>query len=175
MRFSETPLAGAFLIESGSHSDERGSFYRSFCQDEFRSHGLPSIFVQCNISRNRFKGTLRGMHFQAAPKQEGKLVRCIRGSAYDVIIDLRRESSTFLQWFSAELTESNLSAIYVPPGFAHGFQTLSDDTDLLYQMTEFYTPELARGVCWNDPLFGINWPLPVTFISSKDCSFQGPE
>lgn len=172
MQFLETPLAGAVLIKSESHSDERGSFYRSFCQQEFMAHGLPGVFVQCNISRNRLRGTLRGMHFQNAPKPEGKLVRCVRGAAYDVIIDLRPKSSTFCQWYGAELTESNADALYVPPGFAHGFITMADDTDILYQMTEFYAPELANGVRWNDPAFGIKWPLPVTTISDKDSGFQ---
>jgi len=168
MRFCETPLAGAYLVETDLHGDNRGSFYRSFCSREFAARGLSGSFVQCNISRNKLRGTLRGMHFQAEPAAEAKLVRCIRGAAYDVIVDLRRGSTSFRRWFGAELTESNAIALYVPAGFAHGFQTLADDTDLLYQMTEFYAPDLARGVNWKDPAFGISWPLDVSVISDRD-------
>jgi len=171
MNFTPTPLAGAYLIDAEASEDERGSFFRSFCKREFEAHGLPGTFVQCSISRNRKRGTLRGMHFQSDPKPEGRLVRCIRGGVYDVIVDLRRKSSTFCRWFGAELSESNRRALYVPPGFAHGFQTLTDDSDLLYQMTEFYEKDLAAGVRWNDPAFGISWPLEVTAMSERDRGF----
>ena len=168
MLFRETPLIGAYLVEAEPHGDERGSFYRSFCGTEFETSGLPSTFVQCSISRNRRNGTVRGMHFQADPKPECKLVRCVRGSVYDVIVDLRRESPTYCKWFGAELNESNGSAMYVPAGFAHGIQTLADDTHVLYQMTEFYVPELTSGVRWNDPAFGIVWPQEISVISERD-------
>jgi dTDP-4-dehydrorhamnose 3,5-epimerase len=171
MYFYETPLVGAFVVETEMRADERGAFYRSFCRQEFQLHGLANAFVQCSISRNRLRGTLRGMHFQKDPKPEGKLVRCVSGSAYDVIVDLRRESPTFCRWFGIELNDSNGAALYVPPGFAHGFQTLRDCTDILYQMTEYYVPELADGVKWSDPAFGIVWPLEVVAVSERDRSF----
>lgn len=172
MRFRETPLAGAMLVETESHADDRGSFYRSFCVREFEAHGLPAAFVQGSVSRNRRRGTLRGLHWQSDPHPEGKLVRCVRGAAFDVIVDLRRVSPTFCRWFSAEMSEENMTALYIPPGFAHGFQTLRDDTDILYQMTEFHAPELATGVRWNDPVFGIEWPLDVAVISARDQAYQ---
>ncbi|MCX7308948.1 MAG: dTDP-4-dehydrorhamnose 3,5-epimerase [Afipia sp.] len=168
MRFTETPLKGAFVVESTESIDERGSFFRTFCADEFRDHGLPSAFLQCGISRNSRRGTLRGMHFQRAPKAEGKLVRCISGKVYDVMIDLRRESSTFRRWFAIELDSGGSQAVYIPEGMAHGFLTLTDNAEIFYQMTESYVSELADGVRWNDPSFGITWPADVLVISERD-------
>lgn len=172
MRFCETPLAGAILVETESHADDRGSFYRSFCVREFEAHGLPGAFVQGSVSRNRQRGTLRGLHWQSNPHPEGKLVRCVRGAAYDVVVDLRPGSTTFCSWFGTELTDANLTALYIPPGFAHGFQTLCDDTDIAYQMTEFYVPELACGARWNDQAFNIRWPLDIAIMSNRDRSFK---
>lgn len=171
MRFLPTPLAGAFLIDSDASSDERGSFYRTFCREEFESNGLPGNFVQMSLSRNLFRGTLRGMHYQSAPRPEQKLVRCIRGAAYDVIVDLRRDSPTFCRWFGAELSETNRTALFVPEGFAHGFLTLMDDTEILYQMTEFYLPDLVGGVRWNDSAFGIAWPFEPSTLSARDRAY----
>ena len=171
MRFTATPLSGAFVIELDLLEDERGSFARSFCARGFEANGLDGRVVQCNVSFNRRLGTLRGMHFQAKPHEEAKLVRCTRGAALDVIVDLREDSPTHLQWFAAELTAENRRAMYVPVGFAHGFQTLVDDTELFYQMSEFYYPELARGVRWDDPAFGIRWPLENPVLSPRDRSY----
>lgn len=168
MRVTAMPLAGAFTVEGDEAVDERGSFLRVFCQREFRAHGLPPTFVQTSISRNRLRGTLRGLHFQAAPRAEGKLVRCIRGSLYDVIVDLRPESPSYLRWHAVELHDERDCALYIPPGLAHGFQTLADGTDVLYHITDFYVPELARGVRWNDPAFAVDWPLPVAVMSERD-------
>ena len=171
MEFRETPLRGAFLVHSQEHGDERGAFFRAFCALEFAAHDLPQSFVQCSISRNRLRGTLRGMHFQKEPMAEGKLVRCIRGCVFDAIIDLRPESATFRRWFGVTLDAASTDALYIPPGFAHGFQTLADDTELLYQITEFHDPALSGGVRWNDPAFGIEWPVDVTVISLRDREF----
>jgi dTDP-4-dehydrorhamnose 3,5-epimerase len=172
MVFTETKLQGAFLIAPEFLRDERGFFARTWCQHEFTSHGLNARLVQCNISFNRSKGTLRGMHYQAAPHAEAKLVRCTRGSIYDVIIDLRPDSPTFKQWAASELTESNRLMLYIPEGFAHGFQTLEDDTEVFYQMSEFYHPESARGIRWDDPAFFITWPIACPTVSAKDNSYQ---
>ena len=168
MIFTETKLTGAFIIDVDPHEDERGFFARSWCEDEFKQHGLNPRLVQCNISFNKKRGTLRGMHYQAAPFAEAKVVRCTMGAIYDVIIDLRPDSSTFKQWFAVELTAENRRALYVPEDFAHGFQTLTDNAEVFYQMAEFFHPECARGVKWNDPAFGILWPLKITLISPKD-------
>lgn len=168
MHFLATKLQGAYLIELEKLVDERGFFARSWCQREFAAHGLDTQLVQCNISLTHQRGTLRGMHYQLPPWRETKLVRCMRGAIYDVIIDLRPDSTTFLQWTGAELTADNRTMFYVPKGFAHGFITLTDNTELFYQMSTFYAPSHARGVRWNDPLFAIDWPLPVAHISSKD-------
>jgi len=170
MIFAETRLKGAFLIDLARLEDERGFFARSFCQREFEQFGLYPCVAQCNISYNKLKGTVRGMHYQVPPHEEAKLVRCIRGALYDVIIDLRHDSSTYLEWAAFELTAENRTALYIPKGFAHGFQTLEDDTEVFYQMSEFYAPESARGIRWNVSAFGIRWILPVTFISAKDAS-----
>jgi len=168
MKFIETRLKGAFIIEPERLEDERGFFARTFCQKEFEGHGLNPKMVQCNISYNKYKGTLRGMHYQAAPMAEAKLVRCTRGTIYDVIIDLRPESPTYCQWLAEELNADNSKMIYIQEGFAHGFQTLDDDTEVFYQMSEFYSPEHARGLRWDDPVFGIEWPLNTKIISEKD-------
>jgi dTDP-4-dehydrorhamnose 3,5-epimerase len=165
MKFIETQLKGAFLIEPEPLEDERGFFARTWCRKEFEKHGLDPNWVQCNISYNKRKGTLRGMHYQIAPYAEAKLVRCTMGSIYDVIIDLRPDSKTYRQWFSAELSAENRKMIYIPQGFAHGFQTLLDNTELFYQMSEFYAPEYARAVRWNDPQFKILWPEAEHTIS----------
>jgi dTDP-4-dehydrorhamnose 3,5-epimerase len=172
MIFEPTSLEGAFLVRPQPHQDERGLFCRTFCSVEFDAHGLPRSFVQCNVSWNRLRGTLRGMHFQRKPGEEGKLVRCTMGAVCDVIVDLREDSATYCRWAAFELTASNRTALYIPPGFAHGFQTLKDETELFYQMTEFYVPELASGVRWNDPAFGISWPLPVSSIAERDRSYS---
>lgn len=168
MIFLETKLQGAYLVELERLGDERGFFARSWCQRAFAEHQLDTQLVQCNISFNSARGTLRGMHYQLAPFCETKLVRCIRGAIYDVIIDLRPDSATFLQWIGVELTADNRTMFYIPKGFAHGFITLTDNTELFYQMSAFYAPNHARGVRWNDPLFGIDWPIEVTNISTKD-------
>jgi dTDP-4-dehydrorhamnose 3,5-epimerase len=166
MIFRETKLPGSFIIEVQRLEDDRGFFGRSFCRHEFAGRGLNPEVAQCNISFNRDSGTLRGMHYQASPHAETKVVRCTRGSIYDVIVDLRRESPTFRQWIAPELTENNGWMLYIPEGFAHGFQTLVDNTEIFYQMSEFYHPESARGVRWNDPAFGIQWPAGDRFILS---------
>jgi len=168
MIFKETKLKGAYVIEINPLEDERGFFARSFCAKEFKEHGLNQNIAQCNISYNGKKGTLRGMHYQAAPHEEAKLVRCTMGAIYDVIIDLRPDSSTFKKWIGVELTKENRRMLYVPEGFAHVFQTLEDHTEVLYQMSEFHHPEWARGVRWNDPTFGIFWPVNVEIISIGD-------
>ena len=168
MIFKETKLRGAYIIELEPLEDERGFFARSFCQKEFEQHSLNFCIVQCNLSHNKRKGTLRGMHYQIPPHEEAKLMSCIRGAIYDVIIDLRPNSSTYRQWFAVELTAENYKMLYVPTGFAHGFQTLVDHTEVFYQMSEFYHPECARGVRWNDPAFGIVWPDDIRVISDRD-------
>ncbi|HLP17688.1 MAG TPA: dTDP-4-dehydrorhamnose 3,5-epimerase [Bacteroidota bacterium] len=171
MIFTETSLKGAFTIDLAPHSDERGFFARSFCRKEFEAHGLDPAVLQCNISLNHKKGTLRGMHFQTAPFEEVKIVRCTRGEIVDTIIDLRRESSTYLQWISVHLTENNHTMLYVPRHFAHGFQALADNTELMYQVSQEYSPAHATGVRFDDPAFGIKWPLPVSVISKADSSW----
>jgi dTDP-4-dehydrorhamnose 3,5-epimerase len=166
--YIETKLKGAFIIEPERLGDERGFFSRTFCQKEFEERGLNSKVAQCNISFNKQKGTLRGMHYQAAPYEEAKLVRCTKGAIYDVIIDLHSGSITFKKWLAFDLTEQNRRMLYIPEGFAHGFQTLKDNTEVFYQMYEFYHPEYARGVRWNDPAFGIEWRIDEPVISAKD-------
>ncbi len=171
MIFTESKLTGAFIIDVERREDERGFFGRTFCKNEFASHGLKLDVAQCNISFNRKQGTLRGMHFQIAPKAEAKLVRCTRGRVWDVMIDLRPSSPTRHQWEAIELSEQNCRAVYIPEGFAHGFQTLEDDSEVFYQMYEFYAPEYARGLRWNDPYFGIPWPLANPVMSDRDMSY----
>ena len=168
MRFTETTLPGAFVVDVERHEDERGFFARSWCTQEFRDRGLNPCVVQCNVSWNRIKATLRGMHYQATPHAEVKLVRCTRGSVYDVIVDLRERSPTYLGHVGVELSADSHRALYIPDGFAHGFMTLEDDTEVFYQMSALYEPSAAKGVRWNDPAFGIDWPLPVSMISSRD-------
>lgn len=172
MKFIETKLKGAYIIELEPMEDERGFFARSFCQKEFEEHGLNPRIVQCNISYNKKKGTLRGMHYQGVPHEEAKLVSCLRGAIYDVIIDLRPSSTTYCKWFAVELSAQNYKMLYVPEGFAHGFQTLENNTVVFYQMSEFYHPECARGVRWDDKAFGITWPLSVKITSNKDRSLS---
>ncbi len=171
MIFQQTKLPGAWVIQIERLEDERGFFARSWCQREFEEHGLNPRLVQCNISFNRQKGTLRGMHFQAAPFEEAKLVRCTRGALYDVIVDLRPLSPTFLQHVGITLTPEESNMLYVPEGFAHGFLTLADDTEVFYQMSEFYVPGAARGLRWDDPVLGIDWPGPVRMISLRDAAY----
>ena len=174
MIFRETRLKGAYVVEIEVHADPRGSFGRSFCQREFEEHGLDPLVAQCNISHNHRRGTLRGMHYQAEPHEEAKLVRCARGAIYDVIVDLRPESPTFREWIGCELraTPGRPSPmLYVPRGFAHGFLTLEDDSEVFYQISAFYAPEAARGFRWNDPAFGIEWPEPVQVISDRDQTY----
>lgn len=168
MIFSKTKLKGAFIIELEKLEDERGFFARSFCTREFEMHELNPRVVQCNLSFNKKKGTLRGLHFQKKPYEEAKLVRCTLGAIFDVIVDLRSSSETFKQWVSVELTAHNGKMLYVPEGFAHGFQTLEDNTEIFYQMSEFYNPQYASGVRWNDPIFNIQWPEGERLISEKD-------
>jgi dTDP-4-dehydrorhamnose 3,5-epimerase len=168
MIFSETPLRGAYVIELEKHEDERGFFARSWCAREFAAKGLDPHLVQCNVSFNKLKGTLRGLHYQIPPQAETKLVRCTRGSLFDVIVDLRKASPTFLKWFAIELSAANHRMLYIPKRFAHGFQTLEDGVEIFYQMSEFYEPAAARGLRWNDPRLGINWPDADRVISQKD-------
>ncbi len=171
MRFTPTPLAGAFVIELEPHGDERGFFARSFCQEEFRAHGLEPVIAQCNVSFNRRRGTLRGLHYQVAPHREAKVVRCTRGAIWDVIVDLRASSATRHRWFAAELSGENRRALYVPPGCAHGFQTLADESEVLYQMSALHHPESARGVRWDDPQLALPWPVREAILSARDRAF----
>ncbi len=171
MIFTETELKGAYIIDIERREDDRGFFARTWCQQEFEAHGLVARVVQANTSYNRRKGTLRGMHYQRAPHAEAKLVRAVRGAIYDVIIDLRPDSPTYKRWIGVELTADNRRALFVPEGFAHGFQTLEDDTDVIYQVSAFYTPGAEGGVRYNDPAFAIEWPLPVSVISEKDAAW----
>lgn len=168
MKFHPTPLAGAYTIELEKRGDDRGFFARFFCVKEFEALGLDPKIVQINNSLSRIQGTLRGLHYQLAPKAETKIVRCIRGSLYDVILDLREGSPTFGQWFGATLTAENRTMMYVPKGFAHGFITLEPDTEAFYLATEYYGPDRERCVRWNDPKFGIKWPAEPVVISDKD-------
>jgi dTDP-4-dehydrorhamnose 3,5-epimerase len=161
-------LNNAYLIELEKHEDERGFFARSWCQKEFKKNGLVDDIVQANISFNIKKGTMRGLHYQITPHAETKLVRCTRGAIYDVIIDLDSSSNTYRQWMGIELTQENYKLLYVPRGFAHGFQTLENDTEITYLTSEFYAPQAERGIRYNDPFFDIKWPLPLTEISEKD-------
>jgi dTDP-4-dehydrorhamnose 3,5-epimerase len=172
MLFTETKLKGAFIIEIEPREDERGFFARSWCEAEFKQYGLNPRLVQCNISFNKKHGTLRGMHYQAAPFPEAKLVRCTMGAIYDVIIDLRTSSPTFKQWVSVELSAENRRALYVPEEFAHGFQTLTDNAEVFYQMSEFFHQEYAHGVRWNDREFNIDWPNNNPIVSSRDNTWK---
>lgn len=171
MRFSATTLADAWLIEPEKHGDERGFFTRLRCAREFDAHGLPGEFVQTNLSHNALAGTFRGLHYQAPPSREGKLVRCVRGAVADVIVDLRPGSVSHLrhEWFS--LDAAGLAALYVPPGFAHGFLTLADETEVLYEMSDYYAPELGRGIRWDDPALGIEMPAELARIHPRDAGY----
>jgi dTDP-4-dehydrorhamnose 3,5-epimerase len=171
MIFTETLIAGAYVIEVERIEDNRGFFARTWCQREFERNGLSPRLVQCSVSFNNRKGTLRGMHYQAAPHAEAKLVRCTAGAIYDVIVDLRPDSRTLCQWFGVELTAESRRALYIPEGLAHGFLTLADETEVFYQMSEFYAPDSARGVRWDDPAFNIRWPAPVAVISPRDAAY----
>jgi dTDP-4-dehydrorhamnose 3,5-epimerase len=168
VNFIPTALSGAYVVEMDPVADERGFFARLWCRKEFQVLGLSTAVEQTSISFNRKKGTLRGMHYQAAPREEVKLVRCTRGAIYDVILDLRTDSPTPCRWFAAELTADNGKMMYVPAGFAHGFQTLADQSEVFYQISEAYCPEMARGVRWNDPAFQIIWPIPNPILSMRD-------
>lgn len=171
MIFKETEFQGVYLIELEKNSDERGFFARSFCKKEFQRYGIDFNIAQSNISFNKNKGILRGMHYQIPPHEEAKLVSCTKGAIYDVIIDLRLDSPTYCKWIAIELSAQNYVSFYIPKGFAHGFQALSDDTVVLYQMSEFYHPESARGIRWDDPLFSIEWPSNNQVISAKDKTY----
>lgn len=172
VRFIEAPLGSAYVIEPEPYADERGFFARVWCQREFTDHGLDGRLVQCSISYNKRAGTLRGMHYQAEPWEEVKVVRCTRGAIFDAIIDLRPDSPTYKKHFSVQLTAENRWMLYVPRGFAHGFQTLEDDTEVFYQMSEFYHPECGRGVRWNDPAFGISWPATANrILTERDATY----
>ncbi|HTO99673.1 MAG TPA: dTDP-4-dehydrorhamnose 3,5-epimerase [Myxococcales bacterium] len=171
MRFRETALAGAWLIELERHADERGFFARSFCEQEFGAHGLPVRFPQCNVSRNRLEGTLRGMHYNAAPHREAKLVRCTAGAIRDVIVDLRRGSPTRFQSLAVELTAEGGDALFVPEGFAHGFLTLAGESEVFYMMSRAYVPGAARGLRWNDPRLAIRWGREPRVLSGKDAAW----
>ncbi len=167
MIFKESKFKGAYIIDIERIEDGRGFFARSWCQEEFQKNGLNSSIVQCNIAFNKNKGTLRGMHYQSHPYEEVKLIRCTKGAIYDVIIDLRPESKTFMNWMGVELTEKNGRMLYVPSRFAHGYQTLVDDTEVAYQVSQFYSPEHEKGVRWNDPVFSIKWPIENNMIISE--------
>ncbi len=171
MNFHKTKLPGVFKIQLERKSDERGFFARTWCRDEFAGHGLNSTLIQSSISFNARKGTLRGMHYQAAPFAETKVVRCTQGALYDVVLDLRPDSPTFKQWISAELTAANRDMLYIPEGCAHGFLTLADETEILYQMSQVYHAPSARGVRWNDPAFAIDWPAAVEVIADRDRTY----
>lgn len=170
MKFTPLYLDGAFLIETDPRKDERGSFERSYCADEFKQHGLKHSMVQSNLSKSEKCFTLRGMHYQTNGAEEAKLVRCIRGKILDVIIDIRPDSPTYCKYYDVELTEENNLMLYVPEGFAHGFMTLEDKCDVFYQVSNFYTPNSERGIRWNDQLFGIKWPFSNPVISPKDAT-----
>jgi dTDP-4-dehydrorhamnose 3,5-epimerase len=171
MIFAETMLKGVFIIEPERLEDERGFFARTWCRRVFEEHGLNSQLAQCSISFNRTRGTLRGMHYQDEPYGEAKLVRCTHGTIYDAVIDLRPGSPTFKRWIGLELTADNHRMLYIPEGFAHGFQTLEEHAEVFYQMSQFYAPDYARGVRWNDPAFDIRWPAAVSVISERDRSY----
>jgi dTDP-4-dehydrorhamnose 3,5-epimerase len=169
--FTETPIAGAFTIDVERHEDDRGFFARTFCEDELRALGLESRVAQCNVSWNRSRGTLRGLHYQAAPHEETKIVRCTRGAIWDVVVDLRAGSPTQLQWTAVELSAENRRSLYIAAGLAHGFLTETDDAEVLYMMGTAYVAGAARGVAWDDPAFGIRWPLEPVVISDRDRSY----
>jgi dTDP-4-dehydrorhamnose 3,5-epimerase len=168
---TETPLAGAFVLDVERLEDERGFFARTFCGDELRAHGLESNVAQCSVSFNRARGTLRGLHYQDAPHEEVKIVRCTRGAIWDVVVDLRRHSDTYRRWTAIDLTADNRRALYIPRGMAHGFITLSDDSEVFYMMGNRYVEGAARGIRWDDPAFAIHWPLAPTVMSDRDRTY----
>lgn len=172
MVFKETRLQGVYIIESEAIADERGFFARTFCRDEFESRGILFDIVQCNISCNKKRGTLRGMHYQTKPHEEAKLLHCMRGAMYDVVLDLRPDSSTFKQWTAIELNSEMKKMVYIPKGCAHGFQSLEDDTEVFYAMSHPYHPESSRGLRWNDPAFAIQWPIDRQVMSFKDQHYE---
>lgn len=171
MIFRDIGLAGAWLIVPEPTEDSRGLFARTYCEREFAAHGITARFVQCSTSYNAVRGTLRGMHYQVEPDAEEKLVRCTQGAVYDVIVDLRPESPTRLKWYATELSADNRLSLYVPKGFAHGFKTLADASELYYEISAFYQPTAARGVRWNDPALGIAWPAGVPILSERDSGY----
>jgi len=171
LKFTETPLSGAYIIDIDPIGDERGFFATCWTREDFTKRGLTGEFIQCNVSLSQATGTVRGMHFQHAPHQEAKLVRCTQGALYDVLLDLRADSPTYLQWHGVELTVENRRMAYLPEGIAHGFQTLADDTEILYMVSAYYHPVSQAGARWNDPAFNIQWPLPLSVISDKDANF----
>lgn len=171
MRFLESELEGVFIVQIEPHCDERGFFARTWCAEEFVDHGLANVTAQASISYNKKKGTLRGMHYSVLPANETKLVRCTSGEIYDVVIDLRPWSATYLKHLAITLSETNHSALYIPPGFAHGFQTMADDTEVFYMMNDPYKPNCGRGVRWNDPVFGIKWPEAERIIHERDNTY----
>lgn len=171
MWFTRTSLVGAFLIHLDARADQRGSFARTFCAQEFGVHGLETTFVQANISTNKCAGTIRGLHFQREPHAEVKLVHCVKGAIYDVIVDLREASPTYRRWFGAELSDGNGAMLYVPRGFAHGYQTLCDDASVSYLVSAFYAPQAEGGLRYDDPRLAIKWPRPMSDISEKDAGW----
>ncbi|NLT23691.1 MAG: dTDP-4-dehydrorhamnose 3,5-epimerase [Syntrophorhabdus sp.] len=172
MRFGETPLGGAYVIELDPFVDERGTFARTFCAREFAAIGFTGRIVQVNHSISARRGTVRGMHFQVPPAAETKIIRCVNGAVFDVMVDLRASSPTFLKWYGFEMSAENMRMAYIPEGFAHGFQALADNAALIYHHTEFYSPEHERGLRFDDPRLAIRWPLPVTLVSGKDMSYS---
>ena len=172
MKFSETKLSGAFVIEIEKIEDERGFFTRIWDKKEFKKQGLSSELTQCSVSFNKNKGTLRGMHYQISPSEEIKIVRCTQGKIFDVIIDLRKDSKTYKKWIGIELSQDNYKMLYIPKGFAHGFLTLDENTEIFYQMSNEYNKEMAQGIRWNDPTFSINWPSKITIMSERDMNFE---
>ena len=171
MLIEKTPLTGGLVTSLQKVEDERGCFARTYCQKEFADAGVDLVVVQSNVSANTRKGTLRGLHFQDDPHPDKKMVTCTRGAIFDVAVDLRRDSDTYLNWFGVELSAENRKGLYIPPGCAHGFITLVDDTDVSYLMGEWYHPELARGARWNDPAFAIEWPIEPAFMNNRDAAY----
>jgi dTDP-4-dehydrorhamnose 3,5-epimerase len=171
MIFSETPLPGVFLVDLAPAADERGFFARAYCREEFEAKGLASDFSQCSVSYNARKGTLRGLHHQRAPHEEHKLVRCTAGAVFDVVVDIRPRSANYRRWFGAELSGQNRRSLLIPPGFAHGFITLSDEAEVYYMISAAHAPDHAEGFRWSDPAFGIQWPIAPSLMSSRDAEF----
>jgi dTDP-4-dehydrorhamnose 3,5-epimerase len=169
--FTAAPLSGAYLVDLERLTDERGFFARSYCSEEFAARGLGPELRQCSVSYNARKGTLRGLHYQGAPHEEHKLVRCTAGAIFDVIVDIRRTSPTCRRWFGAELSFDNRRALFIPPGFAHGFVSLTDETEVYYMISVDHAPQFSRGLRWNDPAFGIEWPVPPAVISARDAEY----